>query len=138
MKTRLLILSLLAAAVLTAHAQVELKMKKRDGLQQQKKTGDGPLSGGGRRDDSGERMGKIKADREVLYADAVKRYGRWEGYGKPISKEYASHLRCYFKFTYVKGAKYPTRLQAYDGYHNLTTRWLPQSDHRPQHQNLSE
>ena len=121
MKTRLLILSLLAAAVLTAHAQVELKMKKRDGLQQQKKTGDGPLSGGGRRDNSGERMGKIKADREVLYADAVKRYGRWEGYGKPISKEYASHLRSYFKFTYVKGAKYPTRLQAYDGYHNLTT-----------------
>ena len=66
-------------------------------------------------------VSKGNKERVLLYSKLVKRYGRWEGYGKPISKEFASHLDCYYSLTFTNGSKYPSRMEAYDGYHNLTT-----------------
>lgn len=63
----------------------------------------------------------IRKGEKRLYAKLVKRYGRWEGYGKPISKDFASHMSCYYRLTYLDGGKYPARIEALDGYHQLTT-----------------
>lgn len=63
----------------------------------------------------------IRKGEKRLYAKLVKRYGRWEGYGKPISKDFASHMSCYYRLTYLNGGKYPARIEALDGYHQLTT-----------------
>lgn len=65
----------------------------------------------------------VKGNKEtvLLYSKLVKRYGRWEGYGKPISKDFASHLDCYYRLTFLNDNKYPSRMEAYDGYHHLTT-----------------
>ena len=63
----------------------------------------------------------IRKGEKRLYAKLVKRYGRWEGYGKPISKDFASHTSCYYRLTYLDGGKYPARVEALDGYHQLTT-----------------
>ena len=62
----------------------------------------------------------IRKGEERLYAKLVKRYGRWEGYGKPISKDFASHTSYYYRLTYLDGGKYPARIEALDGYHQLS------------------
>lgn len=107
-----------------AFGQVDLKIKKQQNVQN-KVEASSILSGRGAGSNAGrpavKKISQVKADRELLYAKVVKRYGRWEGYGKPVSREYASHLECYFKLTYTGGSKYPARMQAYDGYHRLTT-----------------
>ena len=63
----------------------------------------------------------IIPDRIERYAEVVKRYGRWEGYGRKLTEEQASHLTYYYRLTYVAGAKYPSQMEALDGYHKLTT-----------------
>ena len=67
------------------------------------------------------KMDTIKKGKVRLYAKLVKRYGKFEGYGKPISKDFASHMSYYYRLTYLDGSKYPARIEALDGYHQLTT-----------------
>lgn len=125
MNIRVFLTLVMGAFILTANAQVDIKTKKKENTQQSPKEGDAVgddlESRGGRGGVKTERMQAIKATRTELYSRVVKRYGRWEGYGKPITKEYASHLRVYFKLTFAGSDKYPTRLQSFDGYHRLTT-----------------
>lgn len=126
MKTRCLAFLLLFTCVLHASADdVTLKMK-RDNVQNKQEVSqdDTSIGRGGRGGRGGTTTGgmeEIKADRTELYSQVIKRYGRWEGYGKPITKEYASHLPCYFMLTFTGSSKYPIRMQAYNGYHKLTT-----------------
>ncbi len=67
-----------------------------------------------------EQMDTIIPDRIERYAEVVKRYGRWEGYGRKLTEDQASHLTYYYQLTYVAGSKYPARMEALDGYHKLT------------------
>lgn len=107
---------------LIANAQVELKTKKIGSIQQkqEERTNSDKKGHGGRGGVIIERIKNLKADRVELYSNVIKRFGRWEGYGKPISLDYASHLRHYYKLTFIGNSKHPNRMQAYDGYHQLT------------------
>ena len=108
---------------LIANAQVELKTKKIGSIQQkqEERTNSDKKGHGGRGGVIIERIKNLKADRVELYSNVIKRFGRWEGYGKPISLDYASHLRYYYKLTFIGNSKHPNRMQAYDGYHQLTS-----------------
>ena len=121
----LLPILLFLCAVTNVYAQVTLKIKSQASAKESSiKEGqrkESELSGLNGHMKGGEKIKDIKPDRVVLYEKVVKRFGRWEGYGKPITIERASHLQCYYKMTYSGGSKYPVRLQAYNGYHKLTT-----------------
>lgn len=111
---------------IVANAQVDLKTKKTGSVQQkqEERVNDDKIGRGGRGGIIVEKIKQIKADRVELYSNVIKRFGRWEGYGRPISLDYASHLRFYYKLTFTGNSKYPNRMQAYDGYHQLTTNTL--------------
>ena len=102
------------------NAQVELKTKKTGNVQEKQEEKNTERGRGGRGGFIVDTIESIKSDRVELYSNVIKRYGRWEGYGKPISTEYASHLECYYKLTFKGKSNYPIRMQAYDGYHQLT------------------
>ncbi len=63
---------------------------------------------------------KIKKEPE-LYARIIKQYGWFKGYGKPLTKEEASHLTFYFRLSEMNEAGHWTKIEAFDGYHRLTS-----------------
>ncbi|MBR4925107.1 MAG: hypothetical protein IKZ61_05060 [Prevotella sp.] len=123
MRKKILLAAVLSIFFITANAQVDVKTKKKENVQQtsNSRTGSRTLGNGKRGGTNTERITNIKADRTELYSQVVKRYGKWEGYGKPLTMNEASHLRWYYKLTFTGNSKYPSRIQAYDGYHRLTT-----------------
>ena len=123
MNKKILLAAVLSIFFITANAQVDVKTKKKENVQQtsNSRTGSRTLGNGKRGGTNTERITNIKADRTELYSQVVKRYGKWEGYGKPLTINEASHLRWYYKLTFTGNSKYPSRIQAYDGYHRLTT-----------------
>lgn len=61
------------------------------------------------------------AEQEAYYAQVIKRSGWFEGYRK-LNREEASHLSCYYRLSKTGSAtEHWTRLEAYDGYHKLTS-----------------
>ena len=121
MKTRLLLAFLTIAFIVEANAQGLDRSSFLTGRSKkaEKTTTDNIFTSGHTK--PGETITKIEPDRVQRYAKVVKRYGRWEGYGKELTEKQASHLHRYFRLTYVAGAKYPARMEVLDGYHKLTT-----------------
>ena len=129
MKPQRLFILMLSMLALTANAQFDLKMRKsqkaesgsiNSSLKPDKnkfssnsfnKTGNGRMAPGTK---------KVIAD-SAYYRDFVKRNGWFEGRGKRLTLEEASHLSCYYKFSKKNSAGNWTLMQAYNAYGQLTT-----------------
>ncbi|MGM9841862.1 MAG: hypothetical protein ACI31D_06645 [Candidatus Limisoma sp.] len=57
----------------------------------------------------------------AYYSNVVKRNGWFEGVGKPLTRETASHLFSYYKLSQKNSAGHWTLMEAYDGLGRLTT-----------------
>ena len=55
------------------------------------------------------------------YSNIVKQNGWFRGVDKPISLSSASHSQVYYKFSNMNDVGHWTRMQAFNGYHKLTT-----------------
>lgn len=53
---------------------------------------------------------------EAFYMNCVKQHGWMRGLGKPISREHASHLSSYLRFSCRNKAGHWTRIENFDGY----------------------
>lgn len=57
----------------------------------------------------------------AMYLHVVKQHGWWRGIGKPLTKEEARHATVYYKLSNKNSKGHWTKIQACDGYGNLTT-----------------
>lgn len=67
-----------------------------------------------------EGITKVSKD-SAMYLHIVKQHGWWRGIGKPLTKEEASHATTYYKLSNKNAKGHWTKIQACDGYGNLTT-----------------
>lgn len=61
---------------------------------------------------------------EAFYMNCVKQHGWMRGLGKPISREHASHLSSYLRFSCKNKAGHWTRIECFDGYGRLATQQM--------------